>query len=217
MKLYGSLVSPYVARVVLAARVKGLDLPAEAPPGGGVKSPEYLRINPMGKMPALEADGKFLAESMVIIEYLDEAQPAKPLLPQDPIERGHARLLARITDLYLMSHTGALFRNMNPAQRNQADVDTGLQGLRKSMGDIEHYMSGKGYALGQSMGYADCAMLPCFLMLHAMLPGFGVTAPFEGRPRLTEWWQTMHNDAIGKPFISDYTTAWQAFMAQRRG
>ena len=81
MKLYGSLVSPYVARVVLAARAKGLDLAPEAPPGGGIKSPEYLAINPMGKMPALEDGGQCIAESAVILEYLDEAYPQTPLMP----------------------------------------------------------------------------------------------------------------------------------------
>ena len=57
MKLYGSIISPYVARVVYAARMKGLDLEAEMP-ANGIKSPEYLQINPLGKMPALDIGNK---------------------------------------------------------------------------------------------------------------------------------------------------------------
>ena len=55
MKLYGSLVSPYVARVAFAARLKGLTLIPELPPGG-IKSAEFLHLNPIGKMPAMEVD-----------------------------------------------------------------------------------------------------------------------------------------------------------------
>ena len=45
MKLYGSLASPYVARVVLVARHKKLELPLEMP-ADGIKSPAYLAKNP---------------------------------------------------------------------------------------------------------------------------------------------------------------------------
>src|SRR5512145_2766913 len=62
MKLYGGLASPYVARVVLFARLKGLALEPQMP-AGGLKSPEYLAKNPMGKMPALEVDGTVIPES----------------------------------------------------------------------------------------------------------------------------------------------------------
>ena len=81
MKLYGVLLSPYVTRVLLAVRYKGLDIPLAPPPGGGLKSPEYLAINPYGKMPALEADGAAIIESEVICEFLDERFPEKRILP----------------------------------------------------------------------------------------------------------------------------------------
>ena len=59
MKLYGAIASPYVARVVMYAKIKGVDLPLmEAP--GGIKSPEYLKLNPIGKMPTLDLDGQGL-------------------------------------------------------------------------------------------------------------------------------------------------------------
>ena len=51
MKLYGALASLYVARVVLAAKAKGVDLVPQMPPGG-MKSPEHLAMNPLGKIPA---------------------------------------------------------------------------------------------------------------------------------------------------------------------
>src|SRR5262249_36299591 len=49
-------------------------------------------LNPAGKVPVLE-NGFVLPESAVILEYLDEAYPERPLLPPDPAARARARLL----------------------------------------------------------------------------------------------------------------------------
>ena len=45
MKLYGALASPYVARVVMVARLKGIDIEMESAPGG-MGSDEFKQINP---------------------------------------------------------------------------------------------------------------------------------------------------------------------------
>ena len=80
MKLYGSLASPYVGRVVLFARLKGLALEPQMPEGG-IKSAEYLAKNPMGKMPVLELDGVAIPESEVICELLEDLHPGTGGLP----------------------------------------------------------------------------------------------------------------------------------------
>jgi glutathione S-transferase len=67
MKLYGSLASPYVARVTMFGALKGVNLKVSEPIGGGIKSAEFLALSPIGKMPILDlGDGKVLAESEVI-------------------------------------------------------------------------------------------------------------------------------------------------------
>ncbi len=216
MKLYGSLVSPYVARVVLAARYKGLALAPEAPPGGGIKSPEYLAMNPMGKMPTLEDGGRYLAESMVIVEYLDDAYPQKPLLPAAALDRAQVRLLGRITDLYVMAQGTGFFRNMNPAQRNQTEVEAAKQGLAKALADLEHFMGRGPYAFAELPTQADCAMLPCLLMMSGVVAAFGITDLYHDRPRLKAWFARMQQDSVSGPFITEYNAAMQAFFAARR-
>jgi glutathione S-transferase len=217
MKLYGMLVSPYVARVVLAARAKGLSLEPSPPPGGGIKSPEYLALNPIGKMPTLEDRGLALAESTVCMEYVDEANPQNPLMPADPMQRARARLLGRIVDLYVMAQGGVFFRNMNPAQRNEADVAAAKQALHKALSDLQHFMGDGPYAIGGKLGFADCALLPTLLMTSGIVAGFGTANMYEGLPKLTRWWQQMQSDPVTAPFIKEYQAAMAAFMASRRG
>ena len=217
MKLYGSLVSPYVARVVLAARAKGLDLAPEAPPGGGIKSPEYLALNPMGKMPVLEDGGKYLAESAVILEYLEETQPQKPLMPTAPFDRAQVRLIARMVDLYVATQSGPFFRNMNPATRNEAEVEGAKKSLAKALADLEHFVTAGGpWLTGKTLTLADCTVLPTMLMTSGIVAGFGVKDPVEGLPKLSAWWQHVQSDPFTGPFCKEYLAAMQAFLSSRR-
>ncbi len=215
MELYGYLASPPVMRVVLAARAKGLELPLVPPPGGGIKSPEYLAINPLGKMPAFEDGGRYLAESVVICEYLDETHPARPLLPADPFERAQVRTLARVTDLYVITHLGPLFRNANPAQRNQAEVDATFAALHKSLGDLEAFMGPGPWAHGDTLTLADCVMVPSFFLVFAMLPAFGVADLFAKLPKLSRWWATVLADPVTSRLHGEYQEAFAAFMKSR--
>ena len=114
MKLYGSLASPFVARVVLFARLKGITLTPQMPEGG-IKSPEYLARNPMGKMPVLDVDGAALPESEVICEYLEDLHPGSGGLPGDAMARARARLVSRVHDCALLPSLAVMRKTVFPA------------------------------------------------------------------------------------------------------
>ena len=219
MKLYGSLASPYVARVVLFAGIKGVKLKPEDPPGGSVKSPEFLALSPIGRMPALEVGrGKVLAESEIICEYLQDLHPDKPGLPADPFERNRARLLSRVVDLYVAPTTRGLFVNMNPAQRDQAVVAESGKGFADACRYLEHFMGSGPLAVGKSPTLADAAMAPYLsLMSKAILPAFKEIAdPIKSDGRLGEWWHALSGDAVCGPVIKDYGAAVDAFVKKLR-
>ena len=136
MKLYGSLASPYVARVVLVARYKKLELPLEMP-ADGIKSPAYLAKNPFGKMPTLEHDGRCLIESQVICEYLEDLYPNPTILPGDALSRAAARTVTRVAELYAYPEGRSLFQQMNPATRDEGAVATGKAALAGALGKLD--------------------------------------------------------------------------------
>lgn len=215
MKLYGSPVSPYVARVSYAARLKGLPLVPEMP-AGGIKSEDFLRINPIGKMPAMDVDGRALAESMVLLDFLEDAHPNPSLLPAYPVDRAQARLLGRIVDLYVMPQGRAYFGNMNPATRKIDEVAEGTVAVRKALTQLEHFMGNGPYAVGHKLGYADIAMLPCLQMMSLVAGACGIVDLFEGLPRLSSWWRQMQTDPTTAAFIDEYHNAFMSFVASRR-
>jgi glutathione S-transferase len=71
------------------------------------RSPEFLKINPRGKVPVIVDEGFALYESNAICEYLEEKYPQNPLLPKDPQGRALVRRLVGEADdsLYKVSST----------------------------------------------------------------------------------------------------------------
>lgn len=161
--LYSSDLSPYAARVRLAVYWKGLEarIIFEAPPGG-LKSEEYRQINPLGKIPALQLGSGFcLPESELIVEYLEDAYPIRPLRAAGAENAARARLIARIADLYLAPGLAPLFLNADPSNRDQAAVDQGFATVARALDDIERFLDVNGpWAVGAAPTTADCALAP---------------------------------------------------------
>jgi maleylacetoacetate isomerase len=89
IRLHTRYQNPAGERVRIALNLKGIayEYVVAAP----VQSPDYRAINPQGLLPTLEIDGVFLAQSMAILELLEELLPKPALLPAAPIDRARVR------------------------------------------------------------------------------------------------------------------------------
>ena len=98
MQLYSFFRSSASFRVRIALNIKAVayeTIPRHLLRGGGEHlRPEYLAANPQGLIPALEDGGVILAQSLAIIEYLEEKYPKPPLLPVDAMQRAQVRAMA---------------------------------------------------------------------------------------------------------------------------
>ncbi|XP_031251784.1 glutathione transferase GST 23-like [Pistacia vera] len=98
VKLFGNWASPSTLRVKWALKLKGIQFEYVEEDLSN-KSPLLLRYNPVHqKVPVLVHNGRPLAESLLIIEYIDEIWKHNPLLPEDPYERAQARFWAKFFD-----------------------------------------------------------------------------------------------------------------------
>lgn len=99
MQLYTYFRSSAAYRVRIALNLKGLAY--DAVPvhllrdGGEHRRPDYLALNPAGLVPTLVDGTQVLAQSLAIVEYLDETHPAPPLLPGSAADRARIRALAQ--------------------------------------------------------------------------------------------------------------------------
>ena len=214
MKLIGAIASPYVTRVVMYARIKGVDLPLEAPPDGTPSSDGYRAMNPIGKIPSLEVGGRILAESEVICEYLEDEYPEKSGLPADNLDRGTSRLISRITDLYIAPQVGPMFRQLNPANRDDATIEAAAAEFTRAFGFVEHFMGDGPFCVGTEPTLGDCSLAPHIMLLKkTVFSNFEQIAdPTEGDARLAQWWKAVQEDPICGETVDEYAAAVDAFM-----
>jgi len=142
LKLHGFRFSNYhnVVKVVLMEKGIEFEEVIAYPPADDA----YRARNPTGKYPCLEiADGVFLGETKVILNYLEErysSSDAQALLPADALERARVRELMEIIDLYLELPARRLYpqvfsRHGKVSEEVKQDVRPllarGLDGLKK--------------------------------------------------------------------------------------
>ena len=78
MKLYDAM-TPNSLRVKVFLAEKGIDVPRHVVDvmGGGTRTPEFLKINPLGELPVLELDdGTILTETVAISRYSEDLNPS---------------------------------------------------------------------------------------------------------------------------------------------
>jgi glutathione S-transferase len=189
IKLYDFKSSPNCQRVKVVLAEK--NLPYEIVPidlsKKEQKNPEYLKLNPYGKVPVLTDDSTILYESLIINEYLDEKYPNPPLLPREPAKKAKARILVD----YGMAHFDSAYQKlrmelMKPAhEQSQPNIDTAKADLRKLLQRFEDELGDQPYLLGE-FSLVDADLIPRFTRLE----GFGVL-PDPALPRLSKYLERM--------------------------
>jgi glutathione S-transferase len=213
MKLYSANLSPYGSRARLAVYAKGLPVEISLPPGG-MKSPEYLAINPLGKVPCLVTEaGVAISESDTIVEYLEDAFEQNALRPASPEQRAKARMLSRIGELYVLEPMSRLFGQMNPETRDPAVVEKALADMEKGVGQLNAALSGDRYAAGPEFTTADCQLAPTMFYLPTMAAGFGKADLVAKNPKVAAYIESVKDHPSVQKIYAEMGDAVQKFRA----
>ncbi|MCY1301756.1 Maleylpyruvate isomerase [compost metagenome] len=136
--------------------------------GGQQHAAGYRALNPQGLLPLLVDEGNGgvrIAQSLAILEYLDEVFPVPALLPADPAQRAQVRALAlhvacdihplnnlRVLQ-YLSGELGVGDEAKNAWYRHW--VETGLAAVEQGLATLPGRLS-----LGQRPGYLEACLIP---------------------------------------------------------
>lgn len=197
IQILGQRLSPFVERVYLQVQVKGLGdrVELQRTTLDEIKTPKYLALNPLGKMPALKMGDLVVYESAIIQEFLEETFPDTPLLPKSSKDRARVRLFIRLLDLYYHPHTVALMFQLMAKERDPKKVDYHMAAAQKTMSIIESLMEEGRYAVGSSMTLADITLFASVYLGTIFAPHFKANY-FEGLPKLEAWHNGMKIDPI---------------------
>ena len=195
MELYGRIYSPYMARVVIAARHKKIKHKIVEPEGGN-KSPAFLKMNPLGKMPVMKDGKTILFESSVILEYVDAKFKKNRLVPAAAKAGAQVRLISAMFAEYVQPAIFALFAQRDPAKRDMAIVEAKKAELDKMLDIVEGMLAAKPYAAGSKISHADCYAVPALMFLHVILRVLGFEKPLGDRKKLIRYMSKVRKDKL---------------------
>jgi maleylacetoacetate isomerase len=169
VKLYTLWRSSAAYRVRIALNVKGLafESVARSLVNREHHSAAYTELNPQRLIPALEVDGAVIAQSLAIIEYLEETRPQPALLPAAPVARAQVRSLslAMACDIHPLNNLRVLNYLKGPLARDEAAVTTwyrhwvaeGFRGLEQL---AQRHSADRRHLFGASVTLADVCLVP---------------------------------------------------------
>ena len=99
LTLCGFAASNYYNKVKLALLEK--EVPFEEKLVWADRSPALMEKSLLGKIPYFEIGDQVICESQIMVEYLEDTYPQKPLMPTDPVERADIRQLIIFMELHL--------------------------------------------------------------------------------------------------------------------
>jgi maleylacetoacetate isomerase len=156
--------SSYRVRIALALKGQNVNaIPVNLIRDGGEHhKPDYLAINPQGRVPALRLDtGDVIIQSNAIIEYLEERFPQPALLPTDLIARARHRQVAALIgcDIHPL-HNVAVLNRLRGLGHDEGDVVAWIgHWISEGLTAVEALIGDEGFCFG-TVGLADVYLLP---------------------------------------------------------
>jgi glutathione S-transferase len=223
LELYDNINSVCAQKVRIALAEKGLEAKQHLMTLRGDQFDEaYMKLNPNAVVPTLVHDGQVITESSIILYYLDDAFPQKPLMPQAPPDRVKVRMFNKFIDEYL--HTscmiltfGTAFRpaclRMSPQEREaqfsrspirkRAEykrdvVEHGLESqyVRDALADHEKLLRriDEATATGPYLAGKAFSNADAAVIPYVFrLELLQLAQLWKGRPRVAAWWEHVRN------------------------
>ena len=131
------------------------------------KTPEFLQLNPYGKVPVLVDEDTVVYDSTIINEYLDEEYPIPAPMPEDSQSKAQVRTLEDYCDnSFIPPTTVLLAQALKPeGERDEPRVEQAREELRRCLYFLREKLDGRQYLVGSQFTLADAAFAPRMIVL----------------------------------------------------
>jgi glutathione S-transferase len=173
---------------------------------GEHQRPEFLRLNPAGKLPVLVDGDLVIPESAAIVLYLAEKYPQSKLLPADLKTRAQVYrwVMFAMTELEqplwrITRHTALLPQD----KRLPQDAALAREDFTRMASVLERHMAGRAFIVGDALTAADC--VTAYLMDWANEQGL-----LEGKPNLQAYLKRMYDRPAAPQRIAEAAASIRA-------
>ncbi|MFZ0887264.1 MAG: glutathione S-transferase family protein [Candidatus Binataceae bacterium] len=183
MKLFTFATSPYARKVRMALDYKGVLYDAVERCYSLDRKQDLREVNARAEVPALVLDdGRALADSTIICEYLEDAYPHPPLFPSDPYERARMRRIEDLCDRALdaVSYSYWLTAVRSEAPEAEAMRTASREEFTALLWVLERELGDREFFCGE-LSIADLAAI-CYVPFAGVM---GIE--IEKLPRLQAW------------------------------
>jgi len=200
--LHGTSGSPYVRKVLLVLAIKGLSF-EQVQQMPFTNDPEFKKISPLGKIPALQDGELTLNDSAVICEYLEDAYPEHPVYPLDHVNKAKARWFENLGGQRVSELASGIFfqRFMRPMVLKQESDEVLVEKIiNKQLPPLLDYLESQvpseGFLFG-GLGVADISLVSSFI--NASYANYTVDA--RRWPLFSAFIQRVSSHATVKPLL----------------
>lgn len=160
MKIWGRHTSINVQKVLWTCAELGVahERVDVGGPFGGLDTPEYLRLNPNGRIPVIEDDGFVLWESNAIVRYLAATRGAGVLCPASPRERADAERWMDWQLCHVLPGMVTLFFGLvrkAPEHSDPSLLEAAKKRTEQAWRILDAHLAGRAHVLGERFGMAD--------------------------------------------------------------
>lgn len=208
LTIYSVPVAVYCAKLRIMMRYKSIPF-EQLPPPGGYGSDEYRAIVPSGNLPAMIHDGFMLSDSEAIAEYLDEAFPNTPMLPETPKLRAKARELSRSHDTRLEPAVRALYPHVDYQTRDQEAVNRGGALISKHLSSLGLLLS-KNPLEQDKLWLCDCGFAVTFAWIKAF--EIAINVPVVWPEIVVEYDKRLQSFGVVDDELKSYRPAMDAYL-----
>ena len=206
--IYSVPVALYCAKLRILMHHKGIAY-EELPPPGGYGSDEYRAIVPSGNLPAMIHDGFMLADSEAIAEYLNEAFPDVPMLPDDVRVRAKAREFSRLHDTRLEPAVRAMYPQVAFETRDAQVVTEGGAAVSKHLSSLALLLAANPFDTDR-LWLSDCGFAVTFAWIKAFEDALSLPVEWPGIVR--DYDARLRGFAVVANELQAYRPAMDAYL-----
>ncbi len=210
LRLHGYPVSNYhnIVRAVLLEK----GAPHEVVLTGAAKDPDFIARSPMGKIPFLETADGDIAETVAIIEYLEDILPSPALLPTDPFARAKVRQVINIMQCYVEGTARTLYPGVFMNGENSANTEQAAQAmLERAIAALRHLVKPAPFLMGDTLSLADIFAFYCFELVERVMQ-FSFGQSIIAATDLTAWHDMMAKRASSQLILAEFAPAFAQYL-----